>query len=250
MGYPKAMNLWIFCAKSKISLLPIGKRKLPGYTRPCLSIVLDCFAIFPQCLTCCLMLALSSNMVRIWIISRGHLSNTKSCNRSGPLNALKWFNFFFQRTKWSNTQCGISTGIHGGAVNEVTLVIIQTICNTIDRAFSNHDGMGVKTRLITWILSHLKLLQSLSLPPLGREHCINATQSGCKGDYNKFERMWIREGEGDELYSAIGSGDLEKNLSSPNGNQISCDLLVFSVDVLLLRYKRPVEAKHKAIIIN
>ena len=32
VGYPKAMNLWIIWAKSKISLLPIGKRKLPGYT--------------------------------------------------------------------------------------------------------------------------------------------------------------------------------------------------------------------------
>ena len=148
------------------------------------------------------MLALSSNMVRTWIIARGHLSNTKSCNSSGPLNALKWFDFFFQRTKRSNTQCGISTGIHGGAVNEVTLVILQTVCNTIDRAFSSHDGIG--------ILSHLKLLQSPSLPPLGREHCRNASQSGCKGDNDKFERMWIREGERDELYSASGSGDLEK----------------------------------------
>lgn len=54
--------------------------------------------------------------------------------------------------------------------------------------------------------------------------------------------------EGDELYSASGSGDLEKNLSSSNRSRISCDLLVISVDVLLLRNKRPVGTK--AIIIN
>ena len=54
--------------------------------------------------------------------------------------------------------------------------------------------------------------------------------------------------EGDELYSASGSGDLEKNLSSSNRSRISCDLLVISVDVLLVRNKRPVGAK--AIIIN
>ena len=61
-----------------------------------------------------------------------------------------------------------------------------------------------------WILSHLKLLQSpLTLPSLGGEYCINASQSSCKGD-DKFERIWIREGEGDELYSVRGSGDLEK----------------------------------------
>ena len=71
--------------------------------------------------------------------------------------------------------------------------------------------MGVKTWLVMWILSYLKLLQSPStLPTLGREYCVNASQSGCKGDNDKFERMWIREGEGDELYSASGSGDLEK----------------------------------------
>ena len=70
--------------------------------------------------------------------------------------------------------------------------------------------MGVNTWLITWILSRFKLLQSPSLPPLDGEYCINASQSGCKGDNDKFERMWIREGEGDELYSACGSGDLEK----------------------------------------
>lgn len=149
------------------------------------------------------MLALSSNMVRIWITARWHFIYTNNCNSSGPLKSTE-VSFFFQRAKRSNTQCGISTGIHGGAVNEVTLVILQTVCNTIER-----DGR-VKTWLITWILSHLKLLQSLSLPPLGREHFINASQSGCKGDFNKFERMWIREGEGDELYSASGSGHLEK----------------------------------------
>ena len=54
--------------------------------------------------------------------------------------------------------------------------------------------------------------------------------------------------EGDELYSASGSGDLEKNLSSSNRSRISCDLLVISVDVLLLRNKRPMGAN--AIIIN
>ena len=156
-----------------------------------------------ECLTCCLMLALSSNMVRIWIIARWHFLYTNNCNSSGPLKSTE-VSVFFQRAKRSNTQCGISTGIHGRAVNEVTLVILQTVCNTIER-----DGR-VKTSLIMWILSHLKLLQSLSLPPLGREHFINASQSGCKGDYNKFERMWIREGEGDELYSASDSGDLEK----------------------------------------
>ena len=150
------------------------------------------------------MLALSSNMVRIWITARWHFINfiLTTVTVLDHWNQLKWV-FFFQRAKRSNTQCGISTGIHGGAVNEVTLVILQTVCNTIER-----DGR-VKTRLITWILSHLKLLQSLSLPPLGREHFINASQSGCKGAYNKFERMWIRE-EGDELYSASGSGHLEK----------------------------------------
>ena len=60
------------------------------------------------------------------------MSNAKSCNISGLLNQLKWVNFFFQCAKRSNTQCGISTGIHGGAVNEVTLVILETVCNTIE----------------------------------------------------------------------------------------------------------------------
>ena len=44
------------------------------------------------------------------------------------------------------------------------------------------------------------------------------------------------------FYSVNDTGDLGKNLSSPNRSQ-TCDLLVTSPDALPLSYRRPVGAK-------